>query len=98
MVEWKYVIVGWGVIIHNDALSMSEKRDKLVKLLKKSKWYKEQGDTEVDRECSDLGMAIEEFEDADCDEWMEQVLDGIYDLADGERTWLTPERKPRWAR
>jgi hypothetical protein len=91
MPRWKYNIPDF-----KKKLSISEAgedqwpnaRDAAAEVLLRSKWYLDQGEDDLEREYSDLGELIKEWQAADEVEWADSVLNQIYDLADEDRAWL----------
>lgn len=70
---------------NDDSLSFKEKRDDIVGILKRSRWYK-QADPDAwggVREVVDDHLAYAEDVD-EFDEWWDQ----LYDLADYDRAWI----------
>lgn len=67
---------------NDDSLSYEEKRDQIVGILKRSRWYR---DTD---EYSDLHEVVDNLADApDVDEF-DGWWDQLYDLADYDRAWI----------
>lgn len=81
MAVWLYTVNASG-ILHNDALTFEEKRDRMVEALKASTWYAWAG------EDSELWSLVEELGDAEDAQEFDWVWDGIYNLADADRAWI----------
>lgn len=84
--RWLLEIKGWGRIIGDEGLSLVAKRDKLIDLLRASKWYELSGG-----EDGELEDKIQDWLFCDEDEAnLEYGLARIYDLADDDGVWLDP--------
>lgn len=84
--NWKLEVKGWGKIIGNDDLGLVEKRDKLIDLLRGSRWYELSGgeDGELEDKIQDWLFCNEDEAN------LEYGLSCIYDLADDDGVWLDP--------
>ncbi len=90
MPNWTFTVSGFKAALdpYSDEGPWEPRRDAAVIILESSKWYESQGDTDEEREYSDLGELISEWKAADDVDWADSILNQIYDLADDERAWL----------
>jgi hypothetical protein len=89
--QWDYTVDGFKDILHDEA-DIMEKRDRLVALLRRSRWFKKTEDAnlaDVLDELADVGHPdIDWGEGYDPERHFNDCLTTIYDLADWDRAWL----------
>jgi len=69
-------------ILHNDSLTVEQKRDKIVAALRKSRWLEDENRT------SYVDDLIDELSDTTTVEEFDCVWDEIYNAADRDRVWI----------
>lgn len=67
-------------VFHDPALSITDKRDAIVRRVRSCRWAK--GDDDLDSIVDEMA-GVESVEDFDC------VWSAFYDWCDGERVWVT---------
>ena len=82
MPQWKMTI-DLSAVFHNDTMTFEERRDRIVEILRGSRWVKN-----TDGALNDLPAVVDELaETVDVDEF-DSVWDAIYDRADDDRVWI----------
>lgn len=81
MPEWKMTIDVSGVF-HNENYSFTERRDIIVRTLRKSSWLKDRDEFDL------LVQYVEELSTADNTEEFNSAWSSIYDEADADRVWI----------
>lgn len=80
--RWRYT-VNLKSVFHNNDMTFEEKRDAIVRTLRKSSWL-----ASKDEAVDNLAMLVDELADtADPDDF-DAVWNAIYDEADGDRVWI----------
>ena len=87
MAKWLYEIKGWGKVIESEE-KFAVRRDKLVALLRESKWF---GADKGEYEQDELESAVDDLEYCEsAEEADDDALYRIYNQADEQRVWLSP--------
>ena len=78
---WTYTL-NFSDVFHNDNLEFEEKLERIVNIIKRSRWYLNQdGYSELHYLIDDLADSVDEDE-------FNEYWDNLYDLADYDRVWI----------
>ena len=91
---WKETI-DVSAIFHNDDLSLTQKSEKIIEIMKNSQWLQE-NPASPDEYLDNIGEWLEDFEWAATGaqsrqftvEEFDSYWDAMYDLADRDRVWV----------
>lgn len=72
----------WGTYGGETEEGLEEFRDRVVAVLRDTRWYREHGPT------SELHAVVEELSDVDSVDYFNRVWEVVYDLADYDRVWI----------
>ena len=80
MAVWKYRVDvrPW---FHRSDLTLAEKRDAIVRAIRRSEWWRNHRDEDVEDVCCEL-------EDAQTVDEFDAVWNDLYDVANEHRAWL----------
>lgn len=92
---WAFTVHGFrDALADRDAAGLIATRDRIVALLRGSRWFKAGTDDHADlvevlEELADVGNPDIDWDgDYDAEAHLNAMLEQIYDLADAERVWL----------